>query len=194
QAASLGVARQRPEELPELAHQGRVHGVERVGPIERKPGEMVLAVDGQRLVHAALVRRWARPCQAARSASHHDTATTTAVAAARARCTPRPGAPDDDERDHPGSPPSRMPTTKPQRCAPRWVGGPEPSMPRGAGRAASGSHARPRPRAARRVRTNARPLRSPTAPRTAVEAPIETCGGPWSAAFSALPPAPAATI
>src|SRR5262249_45697944 len=47
------VLRELPEELPQLAHEGTVHRVERVGAVEREPGERVLARDLEWLEHVA---------------------------------------------------------------------------------------------------------------------------------------------
>src|SRR5262249_32838010 len=52
QDARLGVVRQLPEELPQLADEGRAHGIQRPRSVEREPGEVSLALEGEGFVHA----------------------------------------------------------------------------------------------------------------------------------------------
>ena len=155
------------------------------GRFEREPGEMAFALDGQRLVHAAVVRRRDAPVkplqrEPPRQRPPRPRSRRRACVAPRVRGRSRIA--------HPAIAPSATPTTKPHRCAPRSVCGSDaehaeerepggerqPGAPRDG--AACVACARMRGRSA-----------APTAPSTAVEAPIDTCGGPWSNALSALP-------
>src|SRR5262249_22766568 len=58
QDAGLGVVRQLPEELPQLANEGRAHGIQRTWSVEREPGEVSLALEGEGFVHAPWFDAW----------------------------------------------------------------------------------------------------------------------------------------